>query len=157
MFAALKHFLADLAGPAEADAAPLEDPRVATAALMIQLVGVDGTVTEAERSGVERLLAAHYGLDPAATAELAAAARAADEEAVDLYGFTSLIKRRVDRDGRLAIVERLWEVVLLDGTLHEFEDNLVWRIAELLDIGTRDRVWLRRKVVERHGLADRDD
>ncbi len=36
----------------------------------------------------------------------------------------------------------LWEVVMADGVIHEFESNLVWRTAELLGVSTRDRVTL---------------
>ncbi len=36
----------------------------------------------------------------------------------------------------------LWEIVLADGVLHEFESNLVWRASELLGVSTQDRVRL---------------
>ena len=35
-----------------------------------------------------------------------------------------------------------------DGGLTEFEDNLVWRAAELLNISSRDRVQIRKTVRE---------
>ena len=36
------------------------------------------------------------------------------------------------RPGRLGIVEMMWEIVFADGRVNEFEDNLMWRAADLL-------------------------
>ena len=49
----------------------------------------------------------------------------------------------------------MWDVVFADGEASEFEENVVWRVAELLGVPTRDRVALRRKVAEEeHAAAD---
>ena len=53
-----------------------------------------------------------------------------------------MLCRELDQDGRKRIVEMLWEVVMADGVIHEFEANLVWRAAELLGVSTRDRITL---------------
>jgi len=70
----------------------------------------------------------------------------AEHEAVDLYHFTSLINRSLDEAGRLGIVEMMWEIVLADGRVTEFEDNLMWRAADLLGVSSRDRIALRQRV-----------
>jgi membrane carboxypeptidase/penicillin-binding protein len=56
----------------------------------------------------------------------------AEGEAVDLYRFTSVIMRSVNEEGRLRIIEMMWELVYADGQVSEFEDNVVWRAADLL-------------------------
>ena len=38
----------------------------------------------------------------------------------------------------------MWEIVYADGELHELEDNVVWRVAELIGVDRRDRVEARR-------------
>ena len=40
----------------------------------------------------------------------------------------------------------LWEIVYADGRVSEFEDNLVWRVADLLGVSARERLTLRREV-----------
>ena len=55
------------------------------------------------------------------------------DEAVDLYRFTSLLNRSLDEEGRCRIVEMMWQVVYADGDVTEFEDNLIWRAADLLE------------------------
>lgn len=154
MFDALKAYFADLTGSAAP--APQDEVRLATAALMVHLIGIDGTVSVPEQAICRRLLARHFDLDEAGLAALLSAAQSADREAVDLYRFTAVLKRRLPIEDRMALVEMFWEMVLADGAVHEFEDNTVWRVAELLDVGTRDRVLIRKKVEARHENADED-
>ena len=97
----------------------------------------------------EELLQARYDLDGNELRTLLGEADAREMESVDLYQFTSVLCRALDQDGRKRIVEMLWEVVLADGVVHEFEANLVWRAAELLGVSTRDRVTLRKAVESR--------
>ncbi|MBT9289473.1 tellurite resistance TerB family protein [Prosthecodimorpha staleyi] len=155
MFDALKAYFADLTGGAPAPA-PEDEVRLATAALMVHLIGIDGTVSGPEQAICRRLLMRHFDLDEAGLAALLAAAQSADREAVDLYRFTAVLKRRLPSEDRQALVEMFWEMVLADGAVHEFEDNTVWRLAELLDVGTRDRVLIRKKVEARLDKSEDD-
>ena len=38
----------------------------------------------------------------------------------------------------------MWDLVYADGAVHEFEDNLIWRVAELLAVPTRARMRLKQ-------------
>jgi uncharacterized tellurite resistance protein B-like protein len=57
--------------------------------------------------------------------------------------------RSVNEEGRLRIVEMMWELVYADGQVSEFEDNVVWRAADLLGISSRDRIELKHRVAGR--------
>jgi uncharacterized tellurite resistance protein B-like protein len=46
------------------------------------------------------------------------------------------------------VVEDLWDIVFADGKSHEFEENLVWRAAELLGVGREERIARKRAVTE---------
>ena len=122
------------------------DPRVATAALAVHAIAVDGVVDEPEKEKLRLVLKQHFDLDEEETSELIAEARRRDLEAIDLYAFTSVLKRALDENGRLGVVEMLWELVYADGEVHEFEDNFIWRVAELLGISSRERIALRKRV-----------
>ena len=89
-------------------------------------------MTDAERDKLRAVLKSRFALDDAATDELIDVGTLAENEAVDLYHFTSLINRSLDEPGRLGIVEMMWEIVFADGRVNEFEDNLMWRAADLL-------------------------
>ncbi|MEP0235661.1 TerB family tellurite resistance protein [Roseibium sp.] len=149
MLTALRQFLREVT---TGDSGKVEfaedDKRLAAAALLFHLIDVDGVIEEAESQKLREILQARYGLNDAETTELIEAAKQRDSEAVDLYGFTSVLKRTTDESERLAIVEMMWEIVYADGHVHEFEDNTIWRVAELLGISTRDRMVLRQKVAK---------
>jgi uncharacterized tellurite resistance protein B-like protein len=124
------------------------DYRLAAAALLVHVVNSDGTTAPVELARLTRVIEAEFGLDAKATAELLERAAESDREAVDFYRFTSLLKRTLDDDERRKIVEMMWDVAFADGVIDEFEENTIWRVAELLDIPTRERVLLRQRVAK---------
>ena len=157
MLDSLKNFISDLTGGEKHPARFEEnDYRLAAAALMIHATTIDGKMTQAERGRLRAVLKARFALDDAATDELIDAATLAENEAVDLYHFTSLINRALDEPGRLGIVEMMWEVVFADGLVSEFEDNLMWRAADLLGVSSRDRIALRRRVAGERAESETD-
>lgn len=123
-----------------------EELQLAEAALMFHVIAADGTVTEAEKRRLEHQLSQKFGLSEGDTKSLIEEARLADSEAVDLYTFTRTLKRELDPAARLSLVRELWQMVYADGQIHEFEDNIVWRVAELLDVEARDRMALKQSV-----------
>ena len=54
--------------------------------------------------------------------------------------------RTLDEAGRLRIVEMLWAMVYAEGDVTEFESNVMWRVADLLAVSSRDRIALRERV-----------
>jgi uncharacterized tellurite resistance protein B-like protein len=68
-----------------------------------------------------------------------------------MYHFTRQLKRALDEDGRRKIVEMMWQIVYADGRANEFEENVIWRAADLLGISGRDRVELKLQVAARAG------
>lgn len=146
MLAALKNFISELAGEADAPK-PFEaaDYQLAAAALLVNIASVDGEFDDKEKKRIEQLIEARFGLKGDEAHELIEAARESERDAVDLYRFTSVLKRRLDEDGRRQIIGMLWDMAHADGQVHEFEENVVWRVAELLGVSTRDRVELRRE------------
>lgn len=147
MFESLKRFIADVSsGPDRETGFAPNDYRLATAALLVHVANVDGRVDAAERARLREVIEQRFGLDAAATTRLIETAEEEDREAVDFFHFTAVLKRQLDEDGRRSIIEMMWDVVFADGEVSEFEENVVWRVAELLGVPTRDRVALRRKV-----------
>jgi uncharacterized tellurite resistance protein B-like protein len=147
MLDSLRNFLSELTG-GEKHPARFEpnDYRLAAAALLIHASTIDGNMTGTEREKLHALVKSRFALDDAATEELIDVGTLAENEAVDLYRFTSLINRTLDEAGRLGIVEMMWEMIFVDGRVNEFEDNLMWRVADLLGVSSRDRIALRRRV-----------
>jgi uncharacterized tellurite resistance protein B-like protein len=143
---AIKRFLADLGGRDETVAVGEDELQLAAAALLFHVVAVDGVVSEEEREMLSALLGRRFELDPVETKSLVKAAENADAEAVDLYGFTSVLKRKLELVDRERVIEMMWKLVYADGSVHEFEDNAVWRVAELLGVPSQTRIRLKKAV-----------
>jgi uncharacterized tellurite resistance protein B-like protein len=158
MLDTLKNFLADLTGGAKHPARFEDnDYRLAAAALLVHAASIDGEMSAVERDKLQVVLKHCFALDDDATSELIDEATEAEHEAVDLYHFTSSLNHKLDDDGRRRIVEMMWQVIYADGRLNEFEDNLVWRAADLLNVSSRDRVEIRRRVAGEQAQAGDDD
>lgn len=121
------------------------DPKLSVAALLVHLAAVDGQIKDAERTAIKGALQEHYGLDEQSVDRLVKDAALRDAEAVDLYSFTSAITQ-LEMADRIEIVRMMWTVVFADKKNHELEDNMVWRIAELIGVSSRDRTVLRNQI-----------
>ncbi|HEX9813115.1 MAG TPA: TerB family tellurite resistance protein [Burkholderiales bacterium] len=111
------------------------DPlHIATAALLIEMMRMDGAVTEDERQRVVRALETKFGLPPEEIIELLKLAEEEAREATDYFRFTSLIKNHFNAAARERLVELLWVVAYADGEVHRHEEHLVRKIADLLHV-----------------------
>ena len=147
MLDGLRQFIAEIVAPHAQDRAFGDsDYRLAATALLVHVISLDGQPTPAERSKLHSLIESHFGLDRGTADRLIADAIQAEGDAVDLYHFTSVIMRSLDEEGRKRIVQMMWELVYADGQVSEFEDNVVWRAADLLGVSSRDRVELKHRV-----------
>ena len=122
------------------------DYRLAAAALLVHTAAIDGNISDVERDKLHGVIKQRFQLDDAEADKLIAKATVADENAVDLYRFTSKLNRALDEKARARMVEMMWQVVYADGVVTEFEDNLVWRAADLLSVSREERIALRNRV-----------
>jgi len=156
MIERLFSFLRDLPGGSSGGAVDRDDPKVAAAALMIHVMDADGVRLDAEKSQLLETLSELYGVDGDTLERLFKAGEAADQEAIDLYAFTSILKRTLDEAARAEFIGIMWDIVYADGELHELEDNVVWRVAELIGVDSRARIAERQRASRRAGSSDKD-
>jgi len=126
---------------------PANDPKLAVAALLVHLAAVDGQMSEDERAVIKQGLAHAYDMDEAEVEELIREASVRDAEAVDFYRFTSVLTS-LELEEKLDIIAMMWRVVFTDKANHELEDNMVWRVAELIGVSSRDRTVLRSRIAK---------
>jgi uncharacterized tellurite resistance protein B-like protein len=151
MFEAFKNFVTDLAsGDKEPAGFDHNDYRLAAAALLVHAAVIDGTISAAEQDTLRELLQQRFALDDAATDDLITQATEAEQESVDLYRFTRLLNRTLDEEGRARVIEMMWKVAYADGHVSEFQDNLIWRAADLLGVSSRERIALRQRIAAAH-------
>lgn len=157
MFERVLSFLKDLPGGGEVRPGSGDELQIAAAALLYHVMNADGVRQDAEWERFKGVLSQAYGLTGSALEALAAAGEKADNEAIDLYAFTSVLKRHLDMDARRAFIGLMWEVVYADGDLHELEDNIVWRVAELIGVERADRIEARQRAAAHVPGAPKDD
>ncbi len=121
------------------------EPKLAVAALLVHLAAVDGAVRDEERQAVKGALIDYYELGEDEVDRLITEATRRDSEAVDFYRFTPALSS-LPEDDKIEIVRMMWQVVFADSKNHELEDNMVWRIAELIHDSARDRTILRNQM-----------
>jgi uncharacterized tellurite resistance protein B-like protein len=81
-----------------------------------------------------RLVGPHFGLKADAAALLIEEAKQAANEASDLFQFTHRINTHFGETHKLMLVELLWQIVLADGVVDDYEANLLRRVAGLIHV-----------------------
>jgi uncharacterized tellurite resistance protein B-like protein len=145
MFRSLKTFLSTLVEH-EQQSPAVSKLQLATAALITRVATVHIELSQARREKLHAVLRSHFDLDDRATAMLLEESAAVDRTAVDLYRFTRQLNQLLNDESRRRLVRMMWEVVYADGRVNELEHNIIWRVADLLGVTTRQRVELRQQI-----------
>lgn len=132
----LFHRIARLFAPRAADAAasPEEAERLAVAALLVHVARIDGTVSPAERARLLAILGQRFGRDADEAAELLDEAGEVDHRSGDLDAIVDLLGHDATPEERRRLLALAVEVAGSDGSLHEFEDGVLWRLARALGL-----------------------
>jgi len=131
------------------DAVDAVDAEAAAAALLVEAALIDGEFDDAERRTISELLAERFELSARDVEALILEAEATSSRAVELYGFARRAKDAFDHEGRVELIEMLWQVVYADGVVHDYEANLVRRLNGLLHVSDRESGEARKRVLER--------
>jgi uncharacterized tellurite resistance protein B-like protein len=145
MFKSLKTFFSTLVEH-ERQSPTVSKLQLATAALLTRVATVHIELSQARRAKLHAVLSSHFDLDDRATAMLLEESAAVNRTAVDLYGFTRQLNQLLNDESRRGLVRMMWEVVYADGRVNELEHNIIWRVADLLGVTTRQRVELRQQI-----------
>ncbi len=129
----------------------VDEFHLAAAALLVEAAGVDTNFDAAERDRILHYAERSLGLSGDEAETLIAAAETAVGNTTQLFGFTSAIKNNFSYEERVELIETLWEVVHADGTVDQYESQLMRRIGGLIYVTDRDRGLARKRVLARHG------
>lgn len=147
MIARIFDFLAGRDAPVAEESE--DELSLAVAALLVEAAQMDETFDDAERSAIERVLAAKFKLDAAALNELVDAAEREVKRSAHYYPFTSKINQGLDAEAKIRIVEMLWQVAYADGVLDAQEDRLLRQVAGLIHVTDRERGLARQRALEK--------
>jgi uncharacterized tellurite resistance protein B-like protein len=105
---------------------------LATAALLVEVVRMDGDMGPDEREAVLHAVHAKFGLSGEEAETLIHLAEEEARQATDFYQFTSLINERFSPEQKERVIEHMWRVAYADAELSAYEQHLVRKIADLL-------------------------
>ena len=110
-----------------------DDLRLLTG-LMLETANIDGHVDQQEVDKISKVLIDIFHEEPSAVeAELKKCLEELEEHK-SFHSFTSQINQSFSNEKKIILLEILWEIILEDGELHDFESNLMRRLAGLLYI-----------------------
>ena len=140
----IKEFFRESARPQHKGGHEFDDLQFAAAALMAEAALLDGSLGEEER----------FALSADDARSLVAEATVTMQDTQQLHPFVRAVTDGFDDAERVRLVEMLWEVIYVDGRVHDFEANLMRRIGGLINVTDLDIGSARRRVLARIGGAD---
>jgi uncharacterized tellurite resistance protein B-like protein len=122
---------------------------LAVCALFVEMARIDDTFTDEEQEKVLFILKEKYGLSGEHADALIAEADRELKESVDLWQFAKVINEQYTPDEKEKLVERLWQIVYVDGKMDEYEHYLMNKLSNLLRLSHKQLIDAKLKVL--HG------
>jgi len=120
--------------------------KLATAALLIEMMNQDEKVLEAEKQTVRKVLKDNFRLNDEETDELCQLAEQEMHNAAGYYQFTRLIAEHYSQQQKIQVIELLWQVAYADDHLDAYEEHMVRRIADLIYVPHKDFIQAKLRV-----------
>ena len=104
------------------------------AGLMIEAANTDGNVSHDELNKISLSLINVFKEDPKEVETVLSRALDNKDNSLSLHYYTSKLNKSFSHEKKILLIEVLWEVILSDNEIHDFESNLLRRLAGLLYI-----------------------
>ncbi len=154
MLDGLKSFLFDRETASVAEAAKEQDKlHIAAAALLLEAAQLDGSLDTLEKDRVRHIVQKRFDLSSEDTAAIMDNAEQKAKTSNDIFGYLRVLLNHFDHDQQVELVEMLWDVICVDGEIHDHEANLVRRVTGMTGVSDRESGAAKRRAMERHGLA----
>ena len=118
--------------------------------LMIEAAYSDGQIDLIEINKIKSSLINIFDEDPALVNLVTEEAIKNKNNSKSLHYYTSFINKNYDENKKLLLIETLWEIVLSDGDIHDFESNLLRRLAGLLYISDINSGNARKRALDKN-------
>jgi len=116
--------------------------------LMMEAANTDGNVTKDEINKISSTLIEMFKEDPLEVKNAITKTLKYKDEPKSLQFFTYKINKSFNIEKKLLLIETLWGIILADGEIHDFESNLIRRLAGLFYISDVSCANAKRKALE---------
>ncbi len=117
--------------------------------LMIEAAYTDGQISDDELNKIKLSLINIFEEDQNDVNVALNEAVNNKDNSKSLYHYTSYINKNFSDDKKLILIEALWEIVLSDGKIHDYESNLIRRLSGLLYISDINSGNARKKALNK--------
>ncbi len=118
--------------------------------LMIEAAYTDGQIDTNELNKIKFSLINIFGEDPNEVMTILEEAIKNKNNSKSLHHYTSFINKNFNEGKKLLLIEALWQIVLSDGEVHDFESNLLRRLAGLLYISDVESGNARKRALDKN-------
>ena len=101
---------------------------------MIEAANTDGEIKQEELNKISQSLINVFKEDPKVVEVSLTKAFENKDNSKSLYFYTSKLNKVFSNENKIKLIEVLWEIILADNEIHDFETNLIRRLAGLLYI-----------------------
>ena len=118
-------------------------------ALLVEAASIDGEIGNDEKNQIENILIERLNLDKIEAYKILEQTISESEEQIEIWSKTNDIRKELDYEERLNILELMWEIVLVDDVLDVFEAQLMRRVSGLLYISDIDSGTSKKRAIEK--------
>ena len=118
--------------------------------LMIEAAYTDGKIDTSELNKIKLSLISIFSEDPTQVDLVLEKAEENKNNSKSLHYYTSFINKNFEDKKKILLIEVLWEIVLSDGEVHDFESNLIRRLAGLLYISDVDSGNAKKRALDKN-------
>lgn len=122
---------------------------LAVTAVMIEIMNADDELDNNEHDAIFTAIEKRFNLSHEEVDALIVEAKAAQDKAMDLHQFTSLIIDHFSTEERIDILKELWLVAMADGKVDSYEEHMIRKLAKL--IGVYHGEFIQAKIDAREG------
>tara|TARA_A100001011_G_C14319689_1_gene849898 strand:- start:3278 stop:3730 length:453 start_codon:yes stop_codon:yes gene_type:complete len=108
------------------------------AGIMIEAANTDGVIDNNEINKINSILINTFQEDPDQVKLILDETIKNQNDSKSLFFYTSKINKTYSIEKKLLLLETLWEIILSDGKIHDYESNLIRRLSGLLYISDVD-------------------
>ena len=121
--------------------------------LMIEAANSDGNIDSDEINKIKKILINIFKEDKEEVELTLNNAIQNSNNSKSLFFYTSKINKNYSEEKKILLIETLWEIVLSDGKLHDYETSLIRRLAGLLYISDINSGNARKKALDKVGTT----
>jgi len=118
--------------------------QIAISKILVRTAKIDDEFHILEEQKILELLTKYFSLNDEDSKNLMELGISEEKSATDLYAYTNTIKKSLELNERKKIIEMMWQIIVTDDNFDPYENNMVWRVAELIGISTRERVQIKK-------------